>query len=107
MVRRRGVACDSALCAECLFASVGVRLGRCAATRGTCRELLAWEASLWTFAFIEGVEPTNNHAERVLRGAVLWRKGSFGCTSEGGRRFVGAHFLTGGADAAFAGPVLC
>ena len=61
---------------------------RCAATRGTCRELLAWEASLWTFAFIEGVEPTNNHAERVLRGAVLWRKGSFGCTSEGGRRFV-------------------
>ena len=61
---------------------------RCAATRGTCRELLAWEASLWTFAFIEGVEPTNNHAERVLRGAVLWRKGSFGCTSEGGCRFV-------------------
>ena len=41
---------------------------RCAATRGTCRELLAWEASLWTFAFIEGVEPTNNHAER----SVAW-----------------------------------
>lgn len=61
---------------------------RCAATRGTCRELLAWEESLWTFAFVEGVEPTNNHAERVLRGAVLWRKGSFGSTSEGGCRFV-------------------
>jgi transposase len=61
---------------------------RCAATRGRCRELLAWEASLWTFAFVEGVEPTNNHAERVLRGAVLWRKGSFGSNSEGGCRFV-------------------
>lgn len=61
---------------------------RCAATRGTCRELLAWEESLWTFAFVEGVEPTNNHAERVLRGAVLWRKGSFGSSSEGGCRFV-------------------
>ncbi len=61
---------------------------RCAATRGTCRELLAWESSLWTFAFVEGVEPTNNHAERVLRGAVLWRKGCFGSSSEGGCRFV-------------------
>jgi len=61
---------------------------RCAATRGTCRELLAWEASLWTFAFVAGVEPTNNHAERVLRGAVLWRKGSFGSGSEVGCRFV-------------------
>lgn len=61
---------------------------RCAATRGTCRELLAWESSLWTFASVEGVEPTNNHAERLLRGAVLWRKGSFGSGSEGGCRFV-------------------
>lgn len=61
---------------------------RCAATRGTCRELLAWEPSLWTFAFAAGVEPTNNHAERVLRRAVLWRKGSFGSSSEGGCRFV-------------------
>ena len=61
---------------------------RCAATRGTCRELLAWESSLWTFAFVQGVEPTNNHAERVLRGAVLWRKGCFGSSSDGGCRFV-------------------
>src|SRR6266545_2527259 len=42
------------------------------------RELLAqWEA-LWTFSRVEGVEPTNNTAERALRPAVLWRKGSFG-----------------------------
>jgi len=61
---------------------------RCAATRGTCRELLAWESSLWTFAFVEAVEPTNNHAERLLRGAVLWRKGCFGSRSDGGCRFV-------------------
>jgi transposase len=46
------------------------------------------EPALWTFVRREGVEPTNNHAERVLRKAVLWRKKSFGCVSEGGCRFV-------------------
>jgi hypothetical protein len=35
-----------------------------------------------------GVEPTNNAAERALRPAVLWRKGSFGSASERGSRFV-------------------
>ena len=34
------------------------------------------------------VPPTNNHAERVLRRGVLWRKISFGCHSEAGCRFV-------------------
>jgi hypothetical protein len=34
------------------------------------------------------VEPTNNAAERALRPAVLWRRRSFGCHSEGGCRFV-------------------
>src|SRR5262245_58054066 len=43
-----------------------------------CRELDKWWAALWTFAGSEGVEPTNNVAERALRPAVLWRKGSFG-----------------------------
>ena len=52
------------------------------------RELLAqWEA-LWTFSQVEGVEPTNNAAERALRPAVLWRKGSFGSRSAEGCRFV-------------------
>ena len=37
---------------------------------------------------VEGVEPTNNAAERALRPAVLWRKGSFGSASERGSRFV-------------------
>ena len=61
---------------------------RCAKTAATCRELLAVEQSLWTFARVEGVEPTNNHIERVLRLAVLWRKKSFGSQSEGGCRFA-------------------
>ena len=43
---------------------------------------------MWTFARIEGVEPTNNAAERALRKAVIWRKRSFGCKSEAGCRFV-------------------
>ena len=44
--------------------------------------------TLWIFARIEGVEPTNNVAERALRPAVLWRKGSFGSDSEAGSQFV-------------------
>jgi transposase len=44
-----------------------------------CRQLQKCWPALWTFARVEGVEPTNNGAERALRPAVLWRKGSFGC----------------------------
>ena len=64
------------------------RVCGCAKTAAICRELLAVEAAMWTFVDHEGVEPTNNQAERMLRPAVLWRKGSFGCQSEGGCRFV-------------------
>ena len=53
-----------------------------------CRNLLEWWPALWTFARVEGVEPTNNAAERALRPAVLWRKGSFGTQSDAGSRFV-------------------
>lgn len=53
-----------------------------------CRRLLRVYPALWTFASAEGVEPTNNHAERVLRRAVLWRRRSFGCHSAAGCRFV-------------------
>ncbi len=55
---------------------------------GLCRELTKWWPALWTFARVEGVEPTNNGAERALRPAVLWRKGSFGCDSAAGSRFA-------------------
>lgn len=39
--------------------------------------LKVWPA-LWTFTTIEGVEPTNNPAERALRGPVIHRKLSHG-----------------------------
>ena len=39
----------------------------------------------------EGVEPTNNAAERALRHGVLWRKGSFGTHSPAGSRLRRAH----------------
>ncbi len=60
----------------------------CPTTAGACRELLAVEGSLWTFARVDGVEPTNNAAERAVRHAVCWRKTSFGTDSERGSRFV-------------------
>ena len=53
-----------------------------------CRELLAVEPALYTFAAVEGVEPTNNAAERALRHAVCWRKTSGGTDGESGSRFV-------------------
>ena len=55
---------------------------------GSCKNLLAHRAALWTFVDREGVEPTNNHAERELRAFVLWRKRSFGTQSERGNRFA-------------------
>jgi transposase len=55
---------------------------------GLCRELTKWWPALWTFARVEGVEPTNNVSERTLRPTVLWRKGSFGSDSEAGSRFA-------------------
>jgi transposase len=60
----------------------------CAKTAGACRELLSVEPALWTFVRVEGIEPTNNAAERALRHAVMWRKTSYGTDSERGSRFV-------------------
>ena len=65
----------------------GVDCG-CAKTAGTCRELLAGETHLWTFVRVEGIEPTNNDAERALRHGVIYRKLSGGTASESGSRFV-------------------
>jgi len=66
---------------------------RHAQTRHTCANILKVEAALWTFVATEGVEPTNNAAERALRRAVLWRRRSFGTQSAEGSAFV-AHLLT-------------
>ena len=59
-----------------------------ARTHGFCRELWDHRENLWTFVEVEGVEPTNNAAERALRHAVIWRKLSFGTQSAAGSRFV-------------------
>jgi transposase len=48
---------------------------------------------LFTFLEQEGVEPTNNAAERVLRTAVQWRKISFGNRSRNGE-IATARLLT-------------
>ncbi len=53
-----------------------------------CDHLRSATARPWLFTTIEGVDPTNNHAERILRLGVLWRKNAFGCHSTVGCRFV-------------------
>jgi transposase len=49
--------------------------------------LKIWPA-LWTFTIIDGVEPTNNPAERALRSPVIHRKVSLGTQSNDGERFA-------------------
>ena len=60
------------------------------AKRGVCKckTILKLEALLWTFTQVEGIEPTNNAAERAIRPAVLWKKQSFGVESDRGARYV-------------------
>src|SRR6516162_9449275 len=53
----------------------------CPTTRGSCAEILRVEESLWTFARVAGVAPTNNAAERAERHAVIWRRISGGTDS--------------------------
>jgi transposase len=65
----------------------GARIGVPKAS-GMCEKIAKHGDALWTFVRVEGVPPTNNDAERALRFAVLWRKGSFGTHSEAGSRFV-------------------
>lgn len=64
---------------------VDARLEDCS---GSCADILAHKAALWTFVDVPGVDPTNNLAERDLRPLVIWRKLCFGSQSERGLRFV-------------------
>jgi transposase len=57
-------------------------------TRTIANNLLKLWPALWTFTEHDRVEPTNNHAERGLRGAVIYRKLSFGSQSEHGERAI-------------------
>lgn len=53
-------------------------------SRALIREMI----TLWVFLEENGVEPTNNRAERALRAGVLWRKRSKGTQSDKGDRWV-------------------
>jgi len=64
---------------------VGLRLR---GVSGACANLMAHKAALFTYAFVDGVPTTNNHAERELRGFVLWRKQTAGTRSERGDRYA-------------------
>jgi hypothetical protein len=64
-----------------------------AKTVRTCRQLLKVESAMWLFVTNEGVEPTNNAAERAIRPAVIWRRTSFGSQTQAGSTFV-ARILT-------------
>jgi len=66
---------------------IGTLLGHCE-TRRTCQNILKVKQALWTFVDREGVEPTNNAAERALRRGVIWRHHSYGTQSENGSLFV-------------------
>ena len=59
-----------------------------ARTAATCRELLAGETHLRRFVRVEGVEPTDNDAERALRHGAIDGKLSGGTDGEAGSRFV-------------------
>lgn len=60
-----------------------------AKTSRSCKELLDLEGAMWLFARREGIEPTNNFAEQIIRFAVLWRRMSQGTKSKHGSLFVG------------------
>ena len=69
-----------ALCQEAKRKSTKTRF-----PRGLARNLLKIWPALWTFVEVdEGVEPTNNRAERGLRHAVIYRKLSQGSRCEQG-----------------------
>jgi transposase len=53
-----------------------------------CKSLCQLKVALWAFIDHEGVEPTNNDAERTVRQYVIWRKTSFGTQGEKGNQFV-------------------
>jgi transposase len=86
-----------------------------AKTKTFCHNLRQLEPALWTFLRVDGVEPTNNAAERSQRKGVMKRDRTFGTQSCAGSRFVerilttvatcqqqGVHALTYLTDAVLA-----
>jgi transposase len=62
--------------------------GVTAKTQATCLNILMRFETLFTFIYHEGVEPTNNLAERNLRPGVIWRKLTAGSRSEWGEKHI-------------------
>jgi transposase len=55
---------------------------------GMCENIYNhWEA-IWNFGWVEGMEPTNNEAERSVRHLVVMRKKCYGTQSASGSLFV-------------------
>lgn len=57
-------------------------------TEKAYRKILKLAPALWTFVRTDGIEPTNNLAERAIRPGVIWRNTSFGTDSPRGSRFA-------------------
>jgi transposase len=57
-------------------------------TKTVCSNLLKLEPALWTFLRVEGVDPTNNAAERSQRFGVMKRDRTFGTQNSDGSRYV-------------------
>ena len=71
-----------------LLEAAAPRSARHRGYRTFAKNLLKYWPALWTFASVPGVEPTNNHAERCLRGVVILRKVSLGSQSDDGECIV-------------------
>lgn len=85
-LRRRIRSCQRDL--KALLRRYSANATRNKRTRGLARNLLKIWPALWTFARIPGVTPSNNHAERSLRGAVIYRKISLGSQSTDGEQRI-------------------
>lgn len=55
---------------------------------GLCDRIYENLAKIWAFTNIEGMEPTNNLAERNIRNLVIRRKRSYGTRSSRGKTFI-------------------
>jgi transposase len=71
-----------------LLQRAGRKSARTRHHRVFANKLLGIWPALWTFATVDGVQPTNNAAERSLRGPVIHRKLSHGTRSDDGERFI-------------------
>lgn len=61
-------------------------------TVNSLNNILSVFDGMWNFCKVDGVEPTNNHAEQQLRPYVIYRKLSFGTQSKRGTLFLQRTF---------------